>query len=301
VYQSADLILSLGSRNEEFQTASWSYFPDGASLIQVDIDPTEIGRNLIPTVPVVSDVKLFLSDLLEVIKRRAQKVQTAQKSRIHFKIGNKAVFIAEVDKECQDRSQPIKSKRVIYEACRLFGSKTILVNENGSQDLWSYYWPYWAVGALDGCIAPAEQTCMGFGVAGCIGAKLASPDRPVVCTTGDGAFQMFMKELPTAVQYKAPVTWIVLNNFSLGWIKLHEKVKRRRFLAVDFDPQPDFAKVAEASGCYGERVIKPDDVTTALLRAVKENKRGVPAVLDFIIDPWDFPEGFKEMQPQLFT
>ncbi len=299
-YRSSDLVISLGSRNEEFQTASWSYFPEEASLIQVDIDPTELGRNLSPAVPVVADVKLFLSDLLELIKRRIEKVPFIQIPRVRFNLDATAAYIAEVDAECRDESSPIKSKKVVYEACRIFGPKTILVNENGSQDLWSYYWPYWAVGAIDGCIAPAEQTCMGFGVAGCIGAKLAAPERPVICTTGDGAFQMFMKELPTAVQYKAPVTWIVLNNFSLGWIKLHEKVRRGRFLAVDFDVQPDFVKIAEASGCYGEKVIKPDGIKSALLNALKENQRGIPSVLDFIVDPWDFPEGFKEMQPDLF-
>jgi acetolactate synthase-1/2/3 large subunit len=176
----------------------------------------------------------------------------------------------------------------------------VLVNENGSQDLWSYYWPYWAVGALDGCVAPAEQTCMGLAVAGCIGAKLAAPDRPVVCTTGDGAFQMFMKEMPTAVQYKAPVTWIVLNNYSLGWIKLHEKANRERYIAVDYDVQPDFVKIAEALKCYGVQVTKPEDIRNALRKAKKENDRGIPSMVEFVVDPWDFPDGFREFHPDLF-
>ena len=60
----------------------------------------------------------------------------------------------------------------------------------------------------------------------------------VICTTGDGVFQMYMKELPTGVQYEAPVTWIVLNNFSLGWIKLHEWAMGERYIAVDFEAQP---------------------------------------------------------------
>ena len=78
----------------------------------------------------------------------------------------------------------------------------MLVNENGAQDLWSYYCPYVKVTAHRGCVAPAEQTCMGFGVAGAVGAKLARPDASVVCVTGDGAFQMYMQEMPTAVQYR---------------------------------------------------------------------------------------------------
>jgi thiamine pyrophosphate-dependent acetolactate synthase large subunit-like protein len=131
--------------------------------------------------------------------------------------------------------------------------------------------------------------------------KLAAPDRNILCTTGDGAFQMFMKELPTAVQYKAPVTWIVLNNFSLGWIKLHQKSAGERYIAVDFDVQPEFAEIAEASGCKGFKITEPDEITPTLSEALKLNKAGVPVVLDFIVDPWDFPEGFKEFQPNVFN
>ncbi len=299
-YQSADLIISLGSRNEEFQTAAWSYYPQGAAFIQVDIDASELGRNFQPSVPVVGDAKLFLQDLLVYCRKRAKRTPLSKMPRAKSIVETTSAYMAEVYSECRDSSKPIKTKRAVYEACRVFGPKTVLVNENGSQDLWSYYWPYWAVGALNGCVAPAEQTCMGLAVAGCIGAKLAAPERPVVCTTGDGAFQMFMKEMPTAVQHKAPVTWVVLNNYSLGWIKLHEKANMERYIAVDFEAQPDFVKIAEASGCYGIRVTDPEDVKKALMRAKKENEGGVPAMVEFVVDPWDFPEGFKEFQPDLF-
>jgi acetolactate synthase-1/2/3 large subunit len=213
-YQAADLVVSLGSRNEEFQTAAWSYFPDGARLIQVDIDPCEIGRNWIPDVALVGDVKLTILDLMAVLSERIRRKPLEEMPRIREIMEAKAAFLREVEAECSDSSVPLKTKRIVHEANGVFGGGTVLVNENGSQDLWSYYYPYYRVLDLDGCVAPAEQTCMGFGVAGAIGAKLAAPDRKVICTTGDGAFQMFMKELPTAVQYAAPVTWIVLNNYS---------------------------------------------------------------------------------------
>ncbi len=186
-YQSADLIISLGSRNEEFQTAAWSYYPEGAALIQVDIDPSELGRNFQPAVPVVGDAKLFIQDMLAYARGRVKRAPLSKMPRVKGIVEATAAYMAEVYAECGDSSKPIKTKRVIYEACRVFGPKTVLVNENGSQDLWSYYWPYWAVGALDGCVAPGEQTCMGLAVAGCIGAKLAAPERPVVCATGHGA------------------------------------------------------------------------------------------------------------------
>ena len=300
VFQKSDLIISLGSRNEEFQTAAWRYFPDGAGFIQVDIDPYEIGRNWIPNVALVGDVKLALKDLIEVLSKRIKHEPLEKMPRVKEIMEAKEIFFQEVKEECSDSTVPLKTKRIIHEANKVFGKNTILVNENGSQDLWSYYYPYYRVLDLDCCIAPAEQTCMGFGVAGAIGAKLAAPNKNVICTTGDGAFQMFMKEIPTAVQYNAPVTWIVLNNYSLGWIKLHEKAAGDRYIAVDFEVQPDFASVAEASGCYGQKITSPDEIRPALETAYDKNQNGIPATLDFIVDPWDFPNGFKEFQPEIF-
>ena len=139
----------------------------------------------------------------------------------------------------------------------VFGRDTILVNENGSQDLWAYYFPYYKVLDTNSCVAPGEQTCMGGGVTAAIGAKLAAPEKKVICTTGDGAFQMFMKELPTAVQYKAPVTYILLNNFSLGWIKYNQKRKGIPFTAVDFEVQPDFVKSLKQTVATAKELNSP--------------------------------------------
>jgi len=219
--------------------------------------------------------------------------------RVKSIVEAKEAFIAEVEAEVM-AEKLVKSKRVVYEANRVFGGCTVLVNENGSQDLWSYYYPYYRVLDYDCCVAPAEQTCMGLGVAGAIGAKLAVPDRKVICITGDGAFQMGMKELPTAVQYGAPVTWIVLNNYSLGWIKLHQWANEERYISVDYDAQPDFAKVAEACSCYGEQVTRVGDIRGSLERALKKNLDGVPAVLDYVVESMDFPDGFKEFHPAIF-
>jgi acetolactate synthase-1/2/3 large subunit len=300
IYQESDLLVSVGSRNEEFQTAAWGYYPEDAKFIQIDIDPSEIGRNWIPDVALVGDARLALRDLIAYLSERVKRKTLDEMPRVREIVEAKAAFIEEVEAECQDGSTPLKTKRIVYEANKVFGPGTMLVNENGSQDLWSYYYPYYRVLDVDCCVAPAEQTCMGFGVAGAIGAKLAAPERKVLCTTGDGAFQMFMKELPTAVQYDAPVTWIVLNNYSLGWIKLHERAAGDRYIAVDFEAQPDFAAIAEASGCFGRQVQEPGDIRPALEEALKENQKGVPAVLDFVVDPWDFPDGFKEFQPDIF-
>jgi acetolactate synthase-1/2/3 large subunit len=298
VYGDADLLMTVGSRNEDFQSGEQQFFPKGAKYIQIDIDPHEIGRNWIPDVAIVGDAKLALQDLTSSLRSRL-KDKAEGNSRKDMLLKAKEEYEEKMKTECLSDAVPIKTKRVIRELNEVFGKDTILVNENGSQDLWSYYYPYYKVLDINACVAPGEQTCMGFGVAGAIGAKLAMPEKKVVCVTGDGAFQMFMKELPTAVQHEAPITYVVLNNFSLGWVKLNQKRRGDRFIATDFIIQPDFVKVAEASKCYGERVERPGDIRSALERALKANLKGTPAVVEFIVDGWDFAPGFKRFYERL--
>ena len=202
-------------------------------------------------------------------------------------------------KDCATDAVPLKTKRVIRELNEVLGPNTILVNENGALDLWSYSWPYFKVLDENCAVAPGEQTCMGGGCAAAIGAKMAMPDRNVVCPTGDGAFQMFTNELATAVQFKAPVLYLVLNNKSLGWIKFHQRRLGDRFVATDFDVQPDFMKVAEANQCFGVRVSRPEEIRPALENALAATKAGTPAVVECIVDGWDFSFGFNNFYERL--
>ncbi len=295
VYEEADLIITIGSKNEEFETGAWNYFPSKAKLIQIDIDPFEIGRNLVPDVALVGDAKLALNDLATntatMLKRgeiHTQRVQDLQRAKEEYE--------AVVSEECKTEDVPIRTKRVVRELNEVFGKDTILANENGSQDLWSYYFPYYKVLNTGCCLGMPEQTCFGMGVVGSIAAKLTRPDLKVVCTTGDGAFQFSMKEVPTAVQYRAGVTWVILNNYGLGWEEYYQKYwgESGKIIATKFEAQPDFVKFAEANKCYGERVEKPSEIRGALQNALKSNRDNVPAIVEFVVGTYDFPEGFHE-------
>jgi acetolactate synthase-1/2/3 large subunit len=296
-YDEADLLVTLGSRNEDFQSGQQRFFPRGARYIQVDIDPEEIGRNWIPDIALLGDIKLVVRDLIERLQKAGMSEENTERVR-HF-AEQKRAFEERVSAECVKDEVPIKTKRVVWEMNEVFGGETILVNENGSQDLWSYYWPYYKVLATNACVAPGEQTCMGGGCAAAIGAKLAMPSRDVVCPTGDGAFQMFMKELPTAVQHHAPVTYVVLNNRALGWVRFSQRKRGERFIATEFEVQPDFVKIAHASGCFGERVERPEEIRPALERALNVTRGGTPAVVEFVVDGWDFAPGFRRFYERL--
>jgi len=299
LYEEADLLIGIGSKNEEIQTAGWKYFPKGAKFIQIDIDPFEIGRNWKPNLAIVGDAKLVLKDLTDNIASKIKKGRI-ESPRVKELIKAKKEYEAIVESECQDVSVPIKPRRIVRELNKVFGRNTILANENGMSDSWSYFFPYYKVLDAGDCMGMPEQTCFGLGVVGAIGAKLTRPDKKVVCTTGDGAFQWNMKEIPTAVQYNAPVTWVVMNNYSLGWEKYIQRYAfDGRCTATEFDVQPDFVKIAEANKCYGERVEDPRQVELALKNALKANVDGTPAILDFVVDLFDRPEFWDESNRQM--
>jgi acetolactate synthase-1/2/3 large subunit len=126
---------------------------------------------------------------------------------------------------------------------------------------------------------------MGYGVIGAMAAKLAAPDRNVVCTTGDGAFQMSIHELGTAVQNGLGITWVVLNDGAFGWVQwIQRRAHDGRIVATNFDPPIDILATAKAAGCEGMRVSAPGELETALEAALEANSRGVPFVIDVPVD-----------------
>jgi acetolactate synthase-1/2/3 large subunit len=281
VYSDADLVVTIGSRNESFQTHEWKDFPGGARLIQIDISSFEIGRNWIPDVGIVGDARTVLRQLLDAMRTKVAKANFREIPRVKEIMRVKKEFEAEVKTECAVPAVPIPAKRTVYEVSRVFGRDTILVSENGSQDCWSYCFPYYKVQDGSACVPVAEQTCMGMGVVGAIAAKLTRPEKNVVCITGDGAFQMYLKELPTAAQYNVGCTWVVLNNSALGWVK-HNQTEAVGWDTCTFKVQPDFVTWAEACRCYGRRVAQPSEIGPALEEALKVNRQGTPAVLDVV-------------------
>ncbi len=287
----ADLLLILGSRNDHFETGAWKSRPEGARIVQIDIDAAAFGRNWIPDIGVVADVRAALTDILALARPSSQQ-HVRRASEI---AETKRAYVREVEHECLRGYERAKTKGVPAKYRQVFGPEALLeallLNENGSQDLWSYYSPYFRT-PVNGCVPPGAQTCMGAGVAGAVGAKLARPEETVVCISGDGAFQMYMRELTTAAQYRLGITYLVLNNKALGWIKYHQRRNNGRYIASEFSVQPDFAAVAEASGCVGLRVGKPHELQPALERAREANAADVPAVLDIVVDDETAP-GFN--------
>ena len=300
LWEEADLVIGVGTRFEELESAGWNWLPKNAKMIQIDIDPTEIARNWIPTTSVIGDAKLVLQDLTEYLYEKIKRTNYQEAPRIMTLVDAKNEFEDVLREELAKGRKVTKALQIMKEARKAFDNDAILVHENGATDIWSYsYFPVLSPG-MD--VIPAGQTCMGFGVAAVIGAKLALPENQAVCITGDGAFQMMMDNLSVATQYKAAATWIILDNSSLGWIRyLQHLVYKDRNISTDFEVQPDFAKIAEAHGCFGQRIEGTQDVAAALKSAVKANEENVPAVLDFVVEQFDYYPNFIDFHKSFAT
>jgi acetolactate synthase I/II/III large subunit len=294
VYQSSDLLITVGSRMEEFQSAAFTFFPEGARFAQIDIDPFELGRNWVPDLAIQGDAKTTLGALLDRLGTEPIQIDEDRRSRLAAE-RTAAIDEARHYNDADDPDGSVRPSRIVRAINEVFGRNTITVLENGASDLWAYYWPHHMVLETGNLVPPAEQTAMGLGVCGAIGAKLASPDSYVVSTSGDGAFQMGMHEIPTAIDEAAPVTWLVFNDGKLGWPRGTQiGALNGREIATSFGAKFDFVAIAQGSGLHAERVERLSDLIAALERARDANDTGKPAVVDIAIDPTDRHPGFVE-------
>lgn len=286
-FDGADLVISVGSRLEEFSTGNWMYWPRNAAFIQIDNDPHAIAMNQRPDVALVGDAALALDDLLAALP-----ALEGVEARTQELTGLRDSWLAEVATDCARQESPIRTRQVMAAINAVFGNNTVMVHENGGADLWSYYWPYYRVLDAGDDVPMGEQTAMGMGVIGTIGVKLSCPDKKVVCVTGDGAAQMAMMEFATAAEQRCGVTWVVLNNRAFGWPQYGQILNNKQQVATDFLVAADLPAIARAQGCEAISVLEPEDVEPALRAALSANAKGKPCLVDITIAKHDYPDHF---------
>jgi acetolactate synthase-1/2/3 large subunit len=286
----ADVVLGLGCRFEEMET-NWKpgFVPSPeAGYVQVDVDPAEIGRGVPAQVGVVGDVRAVLGQLAAAVRER-ERGPPAGAFRDHPRVKEAVAEMAEIDAEVErlaERDQrPMHPLRVIRSVRAAFPREaTVAIDIGAITQHMAGGHPYFRVFEPRSLIVPSSFYGMGFAASALPVARLVHPHRPAVGFVGDGSFQMVLHVLPVAAEHRLPVTWCVLNDRALG--SIWDGQRRGfggRIIATEFQVQPDFARIAEACGCYGERVEDPAGVEAALARALAANAGGVPAVLDFAV------------------
>ncbi len=281
--QDADVILALGTRLAHFTSFySEEYIPRGSGIIQVEIDPKEIGRNFPVQLGIVGDAKEVTRKLIEAVKELGGGFPR-NKERLKEILSIKDGWLSERAAEADPSRTPIKPQAVYPEVRKALNRDAIVTLDDGSccgfaYHLMDFYRPRTF-------ISPLDLACIGFGYPAALGAKVAEPGRQVVSINGDGGFIMNVQELATAVQHGLNVTAIVMNNNSWGSEKAYQKYYfNEHYLGVDL-VNPDFVKLAESFGARGFRVERASEVGDAVKDALN---CGRPSLVEVPVDPDEF-------------
>jgi acetolactate synthase-1/2/3 large subunit len=267
-----DVLLAIGTRFSDRVTGKLSEFGTKTKVVHVDIDSSEIGKNVKGRVGLVGDAWTVVNALIAGLQKRKKKETWMERMKT-------------LNKECTCdydlRSDPLKPQKVIHELSRLLPDDAIVTTEVGQNQMWASH--FYKCHGKRMFITSGGLGTMGFGFPAALGAKIARPESVVVDIAGDGSLQMVSQEFATAVESDIPVVVCLLNNGWLGMVKQWQKhFYGSRYMATKFSGTPDFVKLAEAYGAEAIRVEKHSEVAEAIKRAAKCD---VPMLLDFIIDP----------------
>ena len=287
----ADVILSLGCKWDFTVLYGAAPFWDPKQkLVQVDIDPKEIGKNRPVEVGIVADVKTFINQLLTEIEEKLPKDKVTEWGQWNEYLqdarkNDESLIkkIVEADKE------PMKPQRFVIEVLRTIHPETLLIIDGGDIALFTY-------GLISNFQRFPRSTFqslgmghLGVGVCYAIGSKLAKPDKPVVCISGDGSFLFNVQELETAVRLDLPIIILIANNCAWGMLKTKQKnAVKKRYCDVDL-PKINYAEIAKSFGCYAEKIDKPEEIGKAIKRAIESKK---PSVIDVDV-AFESPTGGK--------
>lgn len=272
-----DLLVSVGVRFDDRVTGKIDEFAPHAKIVQIDIDPTSIQKNVSVDVPVVGDCKISLGLLNELLSK--EDVDAREKRE------NPWLKQIEQWKEttplAYKQSNVIKPQYVIETLYELTEGEAIIVTEVGQNQMWSAQ--YYHIKEPGHFITSGGLGAMGFGLPAAIGAQVGATNRLVVDIAGDGSIQMNIQELATAVQYKLPVKIVILNNGFLGMVRQWQELfYEKRYSSTKFSHAPDFVKLAQAYGAAGLRASKPEEVSGVLSEGIKAEG---PVVMEFIVEP----------------
>ncbi|RMF08677.1 MAG: pyruvate oxidase [Alphaproteobacteria bacterium] len=249
------------------------FYPKAAKVIQIDIEPTHIGRRAPVDLGLVGDAGSILTALTEALEtpRDDEFLRDMQMEMTRWRTSR--------DQAEADTTTPIRPPHLMRAISEAAPDNAIFLADTGTATAWTARHLHVRPGqrySLSGGLAT-----MAFAFAGAIGAQLAFPDRRVVAICGDGAFAMLMGDFVTAVKYSLPIVTVVLNNAKLGFIQLELEAKGLPDWGTDLT-NPDFTAVAEACGGWGRKVSAADEIGPALEDAFAQDR---PALLDVMVDP----------------
>lgn len=266
-----DLLIVLGARFSDRVTGDTSKFASNARILQIDIDPAEINKNIKVDMSIVGDIKV----VLEAINARLDK-ENHKEWMDH---------IYEMKKEYPLRYNKdiLTGPYLMEKIFEVTDGNAIITTEVGQHQMWAaQYYKYKEPRTF---LSSGGLGTMGYGLGACIGAKLGRKDKIVINIAGDGCFRMNMNELATATRYNIPIIEIIVNNHVLGMVRQWQTLYYgQRYSYTVLEDQVDYIKVAEGLGAKAYRVETKEDFEAALKDAIAMN---IPCVLDCHIEKDD--------------
>ena len=262
-----DLLIALGTRFSDRVIGNASKFARDAKILQIDVDPAEVNKNIRTDLCIIGDLK-------EVLLRLNEKLdQCEHDDWIKQVAENKKRFPLSYDYE------GLCGPYMVEEIYRQTKGDAIILAEVGQHQMWAaQYYSYHAPRTF---LTSGGLGTMGFGLGAAIGAQIANPDKKVINIAGDGCFRMNMNELATAAREQVPLVEVIVNNHVLGMVHQWQQLfYGSRYSGTVLHDAVDFVKVAEAMGAKGIRVTTREEFAEALALALKENG---PVVLDCIV------------------
>ncbi|MGV3626979.1 MAG: thiamine pyrophosphate-binding protein [Betaproteobacteria bacterium] len=276
----ADLVFFIGSRTGGQTTVNWKIPGSGTRVIQLDIEPLELGRNYPNSASLVGDAKATLQQLLAVIPAEPSAAMAAWVARVQKLVADWRAGRAPLR---DSDAVPMRPERICKEISETLPDNGVVVSDTGHSGMWT--------GVMVELRHASQRyiRCagsMGWGFPGAMGVKCALPDQPVVCFTGDGAFYYHIGELETAARFGINLVVVVNNNNALNqeiplWDKAFDGVAQGHPEDLWKFRITDFAQVAESFGCIGMRASTPAELRAALQKAYTLNR---PVVIDAASD-----------------
>jgi len=269
-----DLLINLGSRFDDRLASNPEEFAKHATVVHVDIDASEIDKIIKTDLGIVADCKLVLESLLNESNH-----YTDHENWVEYCLNNKKDHpFAYTDEEADVFNKPQKAIEYIG---KITNGDAIVTTDVGQHQMWAaQFYPFKDHNQF---VTSGGLGTMGFGIPSAIGAKLASPDKTVVCFVGDGGFQMTNQEMALLHEYGLDIKIVLINNGTLGMVKQwQDKFFNQRFSHSVFNGQPDFQKLSEAYGVKGFLIDDPAQLEADLDKAFAYEG---PALIEVRISP----------------
>jgi acetolactate synthase I/II/III large subunit len=286
----ADVLFSVGCRFSEFATKRWTLVSPRTRIVQVDVDPEEIGRVYRPEVGLQGDARQTVEAALTMLSSLKIDSGRLEERRRRWKL-LRPRYEQETRLPEDTWDAPVPSGAVVRALQQTLDERpSIVVQDAATFGVWMQrYLLFDRPGTFYG---PAGGA-MGWGLPASLGLQLARPEEHVINVSGDGSFWMVAQDLETAVREEIPVVTLVTNNFAYGNTRDRQRTAHNERYFGIFYGNPDFAQFAELLGAYGERVESAEELLPALERALDSGK---PAVVDAIQDTFEgLPEGLAPL------